>query len=85
MVTVEALASGVPVIASKSGGSIEILEHGKLGKLYTPDNIEDFNQKIESLLVSEEERQKCAREGIRIVREKYDKSLMCKEIGKLLQ
>jgi glycosyltransferase involved in cell wall biosynthesis len=38
MVTIEALACGKPIIATNSGGSPEILEFGKLGKLVEPNN-----------------------------------------------
>jgi glycosyltransferase involved in cell wall biosynthesis len=36
MVTIESMACGTPVLASNSGGSIEILDFGKFGLLFTP-------------------------------------------------
>lgn len=37
-VTIEAMASGTPVIGTDTGGTIEILEEGKLGKLFVPND-----------------------------------------------
>jgi len=50
MVTLEALAHGVPVIASNSGGSPEILEYGRIGFLFDPMNPASLAEKIESSL-----------------------------------
>lgn len=38
MVTVEAMASGVPVIGTNSGGTPELLDQGKAGMLFEPTN-----------------------------------------------
>ena len=50
MVTVEAMVSGVPVVASRSGGSIELLDNGNMGVLYEPDDIESLVTGIRQLL-----------------------------------
>ena len=39
MVTIEAMAMGTPILASRSGGSPEILQNGTLGRLYTPETL----------------------------------------------
>jgi glycosyltransferase involved in cell wall biosynthesis len=46
MVTLEALASGIPVIGTNSGGTPELLAHGKHGKLIPPS---DANALAEAL------------------------------------
>lgn len=48
-VLVEAMALGVPVIASKSGGHVEIIEDGKTGFLCTPDEAQSFADKVITL------------------------------------
>jgi glycosyltransferase involved in cell wall biosynthesis len=46
MVTLEALASNTPVIGSNSGGTMELLENGKLGYLFEPENFESLVEAI---------------------------------------
>lgn len=46
IVYIEALLFGVPVIAGKSGGSIEALNYGKWGTLVNPDSIDDIAHSI---------------------------------------
>ncbi len=84
MVTVEAMASGVPVIAANSGGSIEILEHGKLGQLYTPMNLPDFLEKITEMLNNMHRVRQIAENAKMIAVEKYDKSVECKGFKTLI-
>lgn len=50
MVTIEGMASGLPIIGADSGGTPEILEFGKLGKLFEANNAEALAQKIEEQL-----------------------------------
>jgi glycosyltransferase involved in cell wall biosynthesis len=49
MVTVEAMAKGLPVIATNSGGTVELLGNGEYGLLYTPNDKEDFIEKLKLL------------------------------------
>lgn len=49
-VVVEAMACGVPVIATKSGGALEILREGRNGMLVTPGDAEAMADAILSLL-----------------------------------
>jgi glycosyltransferase involved in cell wall biosynthesis len=42
MVTIEAMASGVPVVATASGSNPELLRKGGLGFLYQPGNLQEF-------------------------------------------
>jgi len=49
-VVVEAMASGVPVVAARSGGLPEIITHGKDGFLFTPGSASDLGDFARILL-----------------------------------
>jgi glycosyltransferase involved in cell wall biosynthesis len=44
---IEAFACGVPVIVSRLGGMMEIVENGKTGLHFTPGNAMDLASKVE--------------------------------------
>ncbi len=48
--TVEAMACGVPVIASRVGGLQEVVEHEKTGYLFNPENPDELARYLELLL-----------------------------------
>jgi glycosyltransferase involved in cell wall biosynthesis len=47
---IEALALGVPAIASASGGNVDIIQPGATGLLFEPDNAADLAQKLRQVL-----------------------------------
>lgn len=47
---IEALALGVPAIASASGGNVDIVQPGVTGLLFEPDNAADLAQKLRQAL-----------------------------------
>jgi len=49
-VTVEAMYSRRPLVASAAGGTLQIVEDGKTALLYEPGNIKQLADKIEALL-----------------------------------
>ena len=49
LVLIEAMASGVAVIASNSGGPLEIIDDGKTGLLFKAGDAEDLSEKIKIL------------------------------------
>lgn len=53
MVTIEAMASGLPVIGTNSSGTPEILGYGNHGSLFDPGDMHTFKLKIKELLVKE--------------------------------
>lgn len=46
MVTLEAMASGTPVIGSNAGGTVEILQKGELGYLFETQNADSLAEQI---------------------------------------
>ena len=50
MVTIEAMLSGLPVIATKSGGTPEILNFGEFGLLFKPNDVHGFSKCVEWIL-----------------------------------
>jgi glycosyltransferase involved in cell wall biosynthesis len=49
---IEAMAAGLPVIASRVGGLLELIEDGKTGLLVAPDDPAALARAVESLIVS---------------------------------
>ncbi len=50
LVTIEAMISGVPILASNSGGTPDVLDNGKYGILFTPKNIDSLKEAITFLI-----------------------------------
>jgi len=50
MVTIESMAQGTPVIGSNSGGTTEILNYGKAGLLFEPNNDVDLAEKMKTAI-----------------------------------
>ncbi len=49
-VVLEAMASGLPVVAPNSGGVTDIVQHQKTGFLFLPNNAEDMVQAVQKLV-----------------------------------
>ncbi len=62
-VVLEAMAAGVPVVGADSGGVPEILDEGRCGMLFEPDNPDALSDCIRALLHDETERQRIARDA----------------------
>lgn len=60
MVILEAMAAGVPVIASNVGGVPDLITHGETGLLCNPQFPESFCQNVEHLLTHREVTEKLA-------------------------
>ena len=66
-VILEAMASKLPIIATKVGGIPEIITHGENGILVDPDSPIQLRQGIKTLLEQPEFAQKLAKEGAKSV------------------
>ena len=84
-VTIEAMIFGLPIIATDSGGTPEILEHGRLGFLYPPDDEEKFFEKIKWIVANEDEVKKIASLAKQTAREKYSHITECKKLEEIIE
>jgi spore coat protein SA len=72
LVNVEAMASGVPVVATRAGGMKEIIEHGRTGYLIKASNLQDeLAPRIVSLLTDPGLVEAMGMESVRRVEEHF--------------
>lgn len=64
IVFIEALVSGVPVVAGNADGSVDALAHGELGTLVDPDSIEEIKSAIETHMAHSAERTEAERKNV---------------------
>ncbi|WP_273887531.1 glycosyltransferase family 4 protein [Rubrobacter naiadicus] len=64
MAMLEAMASGLPVVAARSGASEEVVEEGKSGRLYSPKDPSGLVDAVSGIL-GDEERMRRLRTGAR--------------------
>ncbi len=63
LVVLEAMASGIPVIARDEGGPSDIIDHGRTGYLVPPNDLDGFVEKVIKLGSSPELRERFSRAG----------------------
>jgi glycosyltransferase involved in cell wall biosynthesis len=71
MVVLEAMAAGVPVVASRVGGVPDLVENGKTGLLFDPRNGDDMSAAIAKLLAEPELGRTLAAEAKRQAQERF--------------
>lgn len=80
MIVLEALAAGVPVVASDSGGPVEILEHGRSGLLFPTRSADGLAAAVLRLLGDPSLRRRLAEEGRRRVRSAYSSGRYARDV-----
>lgn len=85
MVTIEAMASGIAVVGSNTGGTSELIEDNKTGLLFESKNVEDLANKLKMLLDKPELSKKLINEAQKAVIESYSHKVQIEKIGKLLK
>ena len=50
LVVLEAMASGTPVVCSRLGGLVEVVQHGVTGFLVEPGNVAELHERLAELL-----------------------------------
>lgn len=81
--TIEAMATGKPVIGTSVGGTLDIIEDGVNGYLVEPKNPVDLADKVIILLSDDERREVMARVSRRIVEEKFNIGLRVTRIANM--
>ena len=71
IVMLEAMACGVPVVATRFGGPAEVIAHGETGFLVDPTDPEELAGAIEALLSNPELRREMGRRTRRAAEERY--------------
>jgi len=82
---IEALAAGVPVVATAVGGVVDVVRDGQSGLLVPPSDAPALAASIADLLVSPERGQALARAGQRDVLARYGRERMIAEMESLYQ
>lgn len=70
--TIQAMAAGLPVVATRSGGPQEIISNGENGLLVDPGQPAELAQALESLLMAPERRAALAAAAQQSVRARFD-------------
>lgn len=79
LVMVEAMAVGLPVVATATGGAREIVEDGRTGKLVPVGDVEKLAEAIYSLLTNEREREGMGALGLERARRHFSLERMVTE------
>lgn len=83
MVILEAMVSGLPIIASKTGGIPEIIKNEKTGLLVPPNNPEKLAEAIQKLISSKKLREKFIKNSSTLVEKKFSAKIMARNYEKL--
>lgn len=78
---VEAMAAGVPVVATSVGGIPDFVHHGSTGLLCPPNDPGDVADAIQRLLEDQAMRQQLVANAQRLVRQRYDWSIIAREMN----
>ena len=81
MVTIESMACGIPVLGSKAGGTMELIENEKTGLLFDTKNSMDLAEKINLIL---DGKIQLNRQEIVESVQKFDHHSVCEMVEKLL-
>ncbi|MBT4175149.1 glycosyltransferase family 4 protein [archaeon] len=85
IVLLEAMASGVPIIASKTGGIPDLIEDGKNGLLFEPRNLKDLSGKIIKLLNDKKLSQIIIKNNLLKVKKNYSTRKVFNELDNIYQ
>jgi len=81
MVTIEAMASGCKIVGSNKGGTVEILDYGRLGELYESGNGADLADKLMRAIQNQNFDSEYLKNEVR----KYDANRVSEQVESLFQ
>lgn len=84
-VVLEAMKSGLPVVAFRSGGPADVVEDGKTGYLTDAIAVEEFVERLMKLVEQPELRQRMGLHAQSRVRLKYDRVMWVRRIREILR
>ncbi len=84
-VILEAMACGIPVVASAVGGIPDLLDHGRTGVLIPPRDVAALRAALERLLASDDARAELGRRSRALCEQKYDARRQTAELVRLMR
>lgn len=67
----EAMAAGLPIVATKAGGNAELVQHGSNGLLIEPGNVDELGGALRTLARDRAQRQRFAAANCRLAQERF--------------
>ncbi len=83
LVNLEAMVSGLPIIATRTGGIPEVLENNKTALLVPPEDEKSLAEAIHKLISSKSLRAKLAKASQSVVNRQFDAKMMAKKYEKV--
>ena len=81
MVVLEAMAQGVPVVASRVGGTPEAVRDGVDGQIFEPGNSDDLADKLERLMKRPDAWRDASRNALQRQRESLSADAMARKVA----
>ena len=81
----EAAASGLPIVASRIGGNVDIIENGYNGLLFESENVEELSEKIITLIENKEMQEKFSKNARNTVVNKFSLDIVTEKYVNLYQ
>lgn len=79
LVVIEAMASGVAVVATDNGGTKDIIEHGKSGYLVPPGSADRLEEAIRTLLMNPDQKRDIEQAALKRVKTYFSADVMAKK------
>ncbi|KAK6020783.1 hypothetical protein OSTOST_13557 [Ostertagia ostertagi] len=84
MVTLEAMAAGVPVVGTDTDGTKEILQDGKFGYLFPLNDVDAFCESVLAV-TNHKDLDQLVAAASREVQDTYLQQDMCRKIGRVIK